>query len=83
MVISCSEEARGSSTSVFRWNENAANEEQTHEYRPGLFTLTTENQITKKVPGKSDVADEPSHSLSRSVSANARRFALIDSSVSS
>lgn len=62
---------------------NAANEEQTHEYRPGRFTLTTENQITKKVPGKSDVADEPSHSLSRSVSANARRFALIDSSVSS
>ncbi|KAL9410245.1 hypothetical protein AB3S75_044082 [Citrus x aurantiifolia] len=59
MVISCSEEARGSSTSVFRWNENAANEEQTHEYRPGLFTLTTENQITKKVPGKSDVADQP------------------------
>lgn len=39
--------------------QNATNEEQTHEYRPGLFTLTTENQITKKVPEKSDVADEP------------------------
>ncbi|ESR66869.1 hypothetical protein CICLE_v10010724mg [Citrus x clementina] len=58
MVSFKDEKARATSTRVFRWNEKMLTRSK-HLLRLGLLTLTTENFITKRFPGKSDVVEEP------------------------
>lgn len=58
MAVNSKEEATAASTRVFSWNEILLPRSK-HLDRLGLFTLTTQNHITKIFPGKPDVIEEP------------------------